>query len=77
MNIYIVYDLKSTLNYNRDVTLEICLLGAVKLAKNSDIDKYKYSEYGIEFDGKGTFSFLDGSFLDHYFSNRYEFFCAY
>ena len=28
------------------------LLGAVKLTKNTDIDKYKYSRYGIGFDGK-------------------------
>ena len=41
-------------------TLENCLFGAVKLTKNSDIDKYKYSGYGIGFDAKGTFSFPGG-----------------
>ena len=46
VNIYIVYDLKSNLN-NFDPTLENCLFGAVKLTKNSDIDKYKYSGYSI------------------------------
>ena len=30
--------------------LESSLFDAVKLVKNADIDKYKYSEYGIEFD---------------------------
>ena len=52
----IVYDLKSTLKYNGDITLENCLFGAVKLTKNTDISKYKYSEYGIGFDGKVAFS---------------------
>ena len=32
------------------------MFGAVKLAKNRDIDNYKYSEYGIGFDAKGTFT---------------------
>ena len=56
VNFYIVYDLKSTLNYNADFTLENCLFGAVKLTKNADVDKYKYFEYGIRFDGKRFFS---------------------
>ena len=59
MNIYIVYDLKANLN-NFDPTLENCLFGAVKLTNNSDIDKYKYSGYGIRFDAKGTVSFPSG-----------------
>ena len=62
VNIYIVYDLKSTLNYNPDFTLENCLFGAVKLTKNADVNKYKYSGYGIGFDGKGDFSHPTGSF---------------
>ena len=41
-------------------TLENCLFGAVKLTKNPDIDKYKYSGYGIGFDRRGEFSFGDG-----------------
>ena len=32
------------------------IFGAVKLTKNADIDKYKYSGYGIGFDGKGFYS---------------------
>ena len=62
LNIYIVYDSKSTLNYNDDFTLENCLFGAVKLTKNADVDKYKYFGYGIGFDGKGVFSHPIGSF---------------
>ena len=36
------------------------MLGSVKLTKNPDIDKYKYSGYGIGFDRRGEFSFGDG-----------------
>ena len=32
-----------------------CLFGAVSLTKNADIDKYKYSGYGIGFDRHGRF----------------------
>ena len=61
VSIYIVYDLESNLN-NFDPTLKNCLFGAVKLTKNNDIDKYKYSGYGIGFDLGGTFSFPNGRF---------------
>ena len=36
------------------------MFGAVKLTKNSDIDKYTHSGYGIGFDRKGNFSFGGG-----------------
>ena len=36
------------------------MFGSVKLTKNLDIDKYKYSGYGIGFDRKGEFSFGNG-----------------
>ena len=61
VNIYIVYDLESNLN-NFDHTLKNCLFGAVKLTKNNDIDKYKYSGSGTGFDSGETFSFPNGSF---------------
>ena len=54
VNIYIVYDLDSNSN-NFDPALKNCLFEVVKLTKNSDIDKYKYSGYGIGFDSKGRF----------------------
>ena len=41
-------------------TLENCLLAAVKLTKNPDIDKYKYFGYGTGFERRGEFSFSDG-----------------
>ena len=59
VNIYIIYELKSNLN-NFDPTLKNCLFGAVKVTKNSDIDKYTYPEYGIGFDSKGTFTHPSG-----------------
>ena len=31
------------------------MFGAVSFTKNADIDKYKYSRYGIGFDRKGSF----------------------
>ena len=61
INIYIVYDLESNLNYNPDFTVENCLFGGVKITKNTDVDKYKYSGYGIGFDGK-VFTHSTGSF---------------
>ena len=39
-----------------------CLLGAVTLSKNADIDKYRYSGYGIGFNGRSSFSFPGGGF---------------
>ena len=64
VNIYIVYDLNSNLN-NFDPTLENCLFGGIKITKNSDMNKYKYSGYGIGFDSKGTFSHPTGSFSNN------------
>ena len=61
VNIYIAYELGSTLN-SFDPTLEKCLFGTVKLTKNADIDKYKYSGYGIRFDSKAIVMFLNGEF---------------
>ena len=41
--------------YDDHPKLENSLFGAVKFVKNADIDKYKYSGYGIK-----TFSVADG-----------------
>ena len=43
-------------------TLKICLFSAVTLTKNADIDKHKYSGYGIGLDIRGSFSFPGGGF---------------
>ena len=53
--IYIVYETTPDTTTS-NITLENCLFGAIKLTKNSDIDKYKYSGYGIGFDSGGSFS---------------------
>ena len=55
VNIYIVYETTPDTTTS-NITLENCLFGAIKLRKNSDIDKYKYSGYGIGFDSGGGFS---------------------
>ena len=62
VDIYIVYELGASRSHNNDPTLKNCLLGAVTLTKNADIDKYGYSGYGIGFDRRGSFSFPDGGF---------------
>ena len=54
-NISIVYEINKNDHTSDDPTLENCLLEAVSLTKNADIDKYKYSGYGIEFDRHGFF----------------------
>ena len=43
-------------------TLKNFLFGADRLTKNSDINKYQYSSYGIGFDRKSSFSFPGGGF---------------
>ena len=45
-------------SHNNDPTLKNCLFGAVTLTKNADIDKYRYSGYGIGFDRRSSSSFL-------------------
>ena len=45
-----------------DPTLRNCLFGAVTLTKNADIEKYRYSGYGIGFDRRSSFSFPGGGF---------------
>ena len=62
INIYFVYDLESNINSNPDFTVENCLFGAVRITKNTDVNKYRCSGYGTGFDGKGVFSHPTGSF---------------
>ena len=50
VNIYIDYEISTNVNINNYPTLENFLFGAVTLTKNADIDKYKYSGYGVGFD---------------------------
>ena len=47
--------------YCKHFSLEKSLFGAVKLTRNVDFHKYKYSGYGIGFDASGSFLISDGS----------------
>ena len=55
VRIYIVYELGASGSHNNDPTLKNCLFGTLILTKNADIDKYKYSGYGIGFDRRSSF----------------------
>ena len=65
VNIYTVYEIIKVTNiskYNSNgnyPTLENALFGGVNLTKNADIDKYKYSGYGIGFDRRSSSSFAN------------------
>ena len=61
MNIYIVYRLIPGTK-DSSITLVNSLFGAAKLTKNADIDKYKYSGYGIGFHSRGSFSHPSGGY---------------
>ena len=62
VNIYIVYELGASSSHISDPTIKNCLFGAVTLTKNADIEKYRYSGYGIGFDRRSSFSFSSGGF---------------
>ena len=59
VNIYIVYETTPDTKIS-NIALENCVFGAIKLTKNADVDKYKYSGYGIGFDSRGSFSHPSG-----------------
>ena len=59
VNIFIVCRLTSDTE-DSSITLEDCLFGPFKLTKNGDIDKYKYSGYGIGLYSRGSFSHSSG-----------------
>ena len=76
VNIYSVYGISfSNHRYDDYSTLGNCLVRTVKLTKNVNIDKYKYSGYGIVFDKRGTFHFLEMDLVQcSNFLSRYELF---
>ena len=60
MNIYIVHKIIRIANINNrndNLTVQNTLFGAVTLTKNADVNKYKYSGYGIAFDRTSSFHF--------------------
>ena len=79
VNIYIYYELGASSSNNGNTTLKDCLIGAVTLTKNTDIEKYGYSSYGIGFDRRSSFPFPGSGFWSKCISfwSRYEFFCSY
>ena len=72
VNIYIVYEISVCDSKNNYPTLKNPLFGADKLSTNADIDKYKYSGYGIGFDRRGTFSFPTGRFSYNVIIKKYS-----
>ena len=56
LDIYIVYEISKSINISNYPTLENCLLGAVSLTKNADIDNDKYSGYGTGLNRKWSYS---------------------
>ena len=62
INFFIVYELDSwPQDLDTNFTLVGCLFGGVKLAINSDSDKYTHSGYGIGFNTHIEYSLPDGS----------------
>ena len=61
-NIYIAYELGASSSNNSEPTIKKFSFGAVTVTKNADIDKYRYSGYGIGFDRRSSFSFPGGGF---------------
>ena len=59
VNIYIAYETTPDTKTS-NIALKNCLFGAIKLIKNSDVDKYKYPGYGIGFDSRSIFSHPSG-----------------
>ena len=56
VNIYIFHEITSGYKDINYPTLENCWFGSVKLTKNADINKYRYSGYGIGFVRETFFS---------------------
>ena len=61
-HLYTSYTLNPWLrNASIDFTLNNCLFGSLKLTKNADSVKHKYSGYNIRFSSWSEFLFADGS----------------
>ena len=56
------HNVGSSSTSSSDPTLKNCLSGAVTLTKNTDIEKYEYSGFGIGFDRRSSFTFPGGGF---------------
>ena len=56
-----LYFLRDKFTVSKNIAFGSFLFGAVKLTKNADFDKYRYSEYAIEFDAHRSFFLSNGS----------------
>ena len=66
INLEISYTLGPQLrNLSTYFTLDDCLFGSVKLIKNADLYKYKYTGYGKGFDSRSKFLFKHGNLRDN------------
>ena len=59
VSLFIVYELAT--RFRHWFYIRCCLFGGVKLTKNTDPDKYSYSDYGLGFDTRGYHSLPDGN----------------
>ena len=57
VNICILYEISKSFKISDYPKLENCSFRAVTLTKNADINKFKYSVYGVGFDRHGSFPF--------------------
>ena len=61
-NIFLVYEINLLpFNVGKDFAFKGSLFWAVKLTKNADPDKYKYSGHGTGFDARARFLLSDGN----------------
>ena len=58
VNMYVVYELAAFSSHTSDPTIKNCLFGAVTLTKNAEIERYKYSGYGMGLIEDQAFHFL-------------------
>ena len=72
VNIYIVYEIDQNCSISSYLTLENCLFGDVTLINRIDIDKYKFSGFGIGFDRHGEFSFGNGLGRNYIFWSKFK-----
>ena len=60
-SIYFLHTSPIVKKFKQRFILDNCLFGSLKLIKNTDPNKYKYSVYGIGFDSRSDFSLPDGT----------------
>ena len=80
VNLFIAYELDTwSKDINNDFTFKNCLFGSVKLTKNADLDKYKYSGYDTGFNSRSYYLLPDNTTRRNViiFGADMNFICAY